>query len=387
MPSVVLQQQMSRIKDEQLTVAPPWTHIALDFAGPVKVKGEVNKRAMLKVWILIYSCRATKAVCLLATPGYSTADFLCKHTEFVCRKGRPSSIVSDRGSQLVAAGVDIANKELPVNKVDWEEVVRKNCTTSWTFVPIGGQHRNGISEATVKVMKKSLALALNPGADLTYAELVTLLSKITHSINSRPLALAQTSATSQQEDDMLPITPNHLLLGRATIDVPDMEYDPSSKFSARLAYVEQVYKSWWDRWIQDVLPTLVPCRRWKQIHRNVNIGDVVMMKYAGNVKDEYRLARVLEVYPDSKGLVRTVKVGYRRRDKREGSDVYWKKPLVEEKVAVQRLAMLQAVNEPLVASPEQSDDVEPREGLRREQLGADVISNLASVSLLRSRFS
>ena len=61
--------------------------------------------------------------------------------------------------------------------------------------------------------------------------------------------------------------------------------------------------------------------------------------------------------------------------------------MVEEKVAVQRLAMLQAVNEPLVASPEQSDDVEPREGPGRKQLGADVISNLASVSLLRSCFS
>ena len=171
---------------------------------------------------------------------------------------------------------------------------------------------------------------------------------------------------------MMPITPNHLLLGRATIDVPDMEYDPSSKFSARLAYVEQVYKSWWDRWIQDALPTLVPCKRWKQIHRNVSVGDVVMMKYAGNVKDEYRLARVLEVYPDDRGLVRTVKVGYRRRDKREGSDVYWKKPLVEEKVAVQRLAMLQAVNEPLVNSPEQTDEADPQEGPGHKQLGVEV---------------
>merc|ERR1712121_66674 len=105
-------------------------------------------------------------------------------------------------------------------------------------------------------------------------------------------------------DDMMPITPNHLLLGRATIDIPDMEYDPSSKFSARLAYVEQVYKTWWDKWIQDVLPTLVPCKRWKQIHRNVRVGDVVMMKYAGSIKDEYRLARILEVYPDDRGLVR-----------------------------------------------------------------------------------
>merc|ERR1711983_657204 len=126
---------------------------------------------------------------------------------------------------------------------------------------------------------------------------------------------------------MMPITPNHLLLGRATIEVPDMEYDPSSKFSARLAYVEQVYKTWWSKWIQDVLPTLVPCKRWKYIQKNVKVGDVVMMKY-----------------------------------KREASDVYWKKPLVEEKVAVQRLAMLQAVNEPLVAGSEEYAGVEYREG-------------------------
>ena len=152
---------------------------------------------------------------------------------------------------------------------------------------------------------------------------------------------------------MMPITPNHLLLGRATIEVPDMDYDPTSKFSARLAYVEQVYKAWWSKWIQDVLPTLVPCKRWKYIQRNVKVGDVVMMKYASSIKDEYRLARVLEVYPDDKGLVRTVKIGYRRKDKREGPNVYWKKPLVEEKVAVQRLAMLQAVNEPPVASSEE----------------------------------
>ena len=37
-------QQMSDIKAEQLTVAPPWTNVAmaLDFAGPVVVKGQVN---------------------------------------------------------------------------------------------------------------------------------------------------------------------------------------------------------------------------------------------------------------------------------------------------------------------------------------------------------
>ena len=99
---------------------------------------------------------------------------------------------------------------------------------------------------------------------------------------------------------MLPLTDNHLLLGNATIDVPDMEYDERNKFSARLSYVQEVYKSWWDRWIRDVLPTLVPCKRWKDIKKNVKKGDIVMMHYSGNLKNDYRLARVLEVYPDAK---------------------------------------------------------------------------------------
>ena len=71
------------------------------------------------------------------------------------------------------------------------------------------------------------------------------------------------------------------------------------------------------------------------------------MKYEGNMEDDYRIARVIEVYPDHKKLVRTVKVGFRKRDKREKPEVYWKKPLKEQVVAVQRLAVLQAAGEQL----------------------------------------
>ena len=53
------------------------------------------------------------------------------------------------------------------------------------------------------------------------------------------------------------------------------------------------------------------------------------------------------LYPDQKNLVRTGKVGYRKRDKRDKPEVYWKKPLTEQVVTVQRLAILQAAGEPL----------------------------------------
>ena len=77
----LMMQQMANIKDEQLTIAPPWTHICLDFAGPINVKDQVKRRVKLKSWILVYTCRSTKAVCLLCCPGYSTEDFLMKHLE------------------------------------------------------------------------------------------------------------------------------------------------------------------------------------------------------------------------------------------------------------------------------------------------------------------
>ena len=52
-----------------------------------------------------------------------------------------------------------------------------------------------------------------------------------------------------------------------------------------------------------------------------------------------------EVFPDKDGLVRTVKIGYRRRDKRESSEVYSKKPLTIESVGVQRLSLLLPISD------------------------------------------
>ena len=152
---------MALFKDESVQVCRPWSNISLDFAGPIIIKGDVNVRSRQKSWILVLVCRNTKKVCLLPTSGYSTADFLCKWEEFIARKGKPQTVVSDRGCQLVRAGMVLARKEKPENW-NWEDIVRKNCAINWQFVPVGSQHRNGLSEATVKILKKSLHHALTP---------------------------------------------------------------------------------------------------------------------------------------------------------------------------------------------------------------------------------
>ena len=123
-------------------------------------------------------------------------------------------------------------------------------------------------------MKKTLGLALGRGVELTYIEMETLLERITYTINSRPLAIANTPSTSQQEDVLMPITPNQLLLGRSTIDVPDMK-KADDKFSDRQAYMKAVHETWLKKWNDEVLPTLVPCIRWKHIQKNVKKGNML----------------------------------------------------------------------------------------------------------------
>ena len=81
-----------------------------------------------------------------------------------------------------------------------------------------------------------------------------------------------------------------------------------------------------------------------------------MMWYEGNVKDNYRLAKICEVFPDDKGLVRTVRVQYRKKDIRESKEVYRYKPLTEEKVAVQRLQLISSILEDEEKTEEVKED-------------------------------
>ena len=342
----LLGQRMAKLKEESLTVCRPWTYVSIDFAGPIIVKGTVNSRARKKIWIIVYVCRSTKAVCLLACHGYDTESFLLRHEEFVSRHGAPSQIVSDRGTQLVSASQVLAEKISP-GKWDWDRITKENCASSWKFVPIGSQHHNGLSESTVKVLKKSISNTLHPGVILNFPELVTLLARISYSINARPLGLSSISDTSQQEDVMLPITPNMLLLGRSSDVSPPLEYSEDARFCKRLAYISELEQEWWSRWYKQVLPTLFTYKRWKRKQDNLQVGDVVMLYYPGHFKDDYTLARVVEVHPDDENLVRKVTIKYRKKNPKESPEVCKSKKMIEEKVAVHRLQRLDLADEAL----------------------------------------
>ena len=70
-------------------------------------------------------------------------------------------------------------------------------------------------------------------------------------------------------------------------------------------------------WYQQVFPHLIPCKKWRNKVRNLEVGDVCLLYYPGALTGKYKLVRVVEIHPDPSGLVRTVTIKYKKRMKRE----------------------------------------------------------------------
>ena len=74
-----------------------FTHVSIYFLGPYEVRGVANKHAKVKVYGLVIVCQNTRAVKLLAVPGYDTYSFLLAYVRFTSDHGSPRLVVSDLG--------------------------------------------------------------------------------------------------------------------------------------------------------------------------------------------------------------------------------------------------------------------------------------------------
>ena len=92
------QQRIGRLPSSMLEPCPPFTNIALDYAGPFLVKGTVNARSRKKVWLILITCKNTRALEIMVVDGYDTAAFLLKWEEYISRHGEPDHVQVDAGS-------------------------------------------------------------------------------------------------------------------------------------------------------------------------------------------------------------------------------------------------------------------------------------------------
>ncbi|MCG8078292.1 MAG: hypothetical protein JAY75_18885, partial [Candidatus Thiodiazotropha taylori] len=155
----------------------------------------------------------------------------------------------------------------------------------------------------IKSEKKAMQAILG-NADVTDEELMTAMIGAEALVNSRPL----TYQSANPADDV-PLTPNHFLHGQiggqfAPDSCDDTDFNPRKRWRR----IQELVSHFWSRWLQEWVPTLNTRRKWYRIHRDVRVGDVMLVVSPDTPRGKWPLGRVLEVYSGKDGHVRVVKI-------------------------------------------------------------------------------
>ena len=299
------QQVMGKIPIERLKPAPAWSYSSVDLFGPFEIKGETNKRSRSKGYGVLFNCMLSRAVYVDLSPDYSTDSFLLVIRRFMAVKGCPIKIWSDRGSQIVAA-----NKELKQALLNLDEEAINNFSSAnsfdWEFSAPDAPWQNGCAEALIKSVKKAISIAIGSQA-LSFSEMLTVLYEAAELVNERPIGKHPTSV-----EEGTYLAPNDLQLGRSSSKIPHEEYSMSTKLSVRYHFVQQIISAFWKKWTVNFFPSLLVRQKWHTSHRNVMVGDVVLVQDTKQRKGDWKLGRVVRADPSLRdGFVRNVDIQHK----------------------------------------------------------------------------
>jgi hypothetical protein len=163
---------------------PPFTDIGIDLFGPFEVK---SGRSSVKRYGCIFTCLACRAIHIEVVFSLDVSSFLNALQRFSARRGWPSRIWSDNGTNFVAADRELQHAFVAWNKQHVEKHLQQH-SIEWHFNPPHASHMGGAWERLIRSVRKTL-MGLTTLQKLDDESLVTLLCSAEMIVNSRPLML------------------------------------------------------------------------------------------------------------------------------------------------------------------------------------------------------
>ena len=176
----------------------------------------------------------------------------------------------------------------------------------WERNPPTASHMGGVWERQIRSVRDILQLLLKNHAHILNDEaLHTLLLEAEAIVNSRPLTIENIN-----DPESLPLSPNHLLTMKSKVVMPPPGIFQKEDLYTRKRWrrVQHLANQFWQRWRKEYLNTLQQRQKWTTVKRNFEVGDIVLLKEETLVRNHWPQAPVVEIFPDSDNLVRTVKL-------------------------------------------------------------------------------
>ena len=288
---------------------PPFSHIGLDFAGPLYVEiknSEDEIKESQKVYVCLFTCASTRAVYLELTRTLSVESFLFAFRRYTSRRGLPATISSDNAKTFRSSSQDI--RKIARAEEVWRYLANKQI--SWNFIIEKAPWWGGFWERLVRSIKKPLKKILGRST-LSFDELSTVLVEIEGIINSRPL----TYVYDDNESISFPLTPSDLIYGRRITSTPNATHyevvSTNQSLTKKSRHHRHVLQQLTNQWRREYL---IELKERSQVgskgcnKRRISIGDLVLLKNDSTSRAFWKLGKVEELIPGKDGNVRAAVV-------------------------------------------------------------------------------
>lgn len=293
------EQKMADLPPERIEATPPFTYSGMDCFGPFYVK---DGRKELKRYRLLFSCMCSRAIHIEVLDDLSTDAFLSALRCFIAIRGNVSHLQSDQGTNFVGARNEF---QVLMKGMEQERVKELGC--NFVMNPPASSHMGGVWERQIRTVRSVLTSILDQSAGrLDSSSLRTFLYEVMAIVNSRPL-------TTEHLNDPLgpePLTPNHILTMKSSIIAP-----PPGEFVREDLYLQKRWKrvqffsnEFWTRWRKEYLLSLQQRSKWNKDRRNAKVNDIVLLQDDGTPRNQWKLAKVVEVFQGADGRVRKLKL-------------------------------------------------------------------------------
>ena len=289
-----------------LMIAPPFYVTQVDLTGPFKAYTPHNKRATIKIYLVVFCCATTGTININVMENYTAEAFLKAYIRHSCNAGYPKILLTDEGSQLIKGC-----KEMLMNFRDAQRRLYVRYKCEFKVCPVGGHNMHGRVERKIRHVKESLEKTVH-NERLSVIEWETVGAEISNSINDLPITLHN---WSQDLENLDLITPNRLRLGRNNDRSPIGPLLVTTKPDQFIESNERIFTCWFEHWLISCVPHLVHQPKWFRTDYDLQKGDVVLfLKEEGSLVGSYQYGMVESVETDKDEKIRTVNVRYQNHN-------------------------------------------------------------------------
>ena len=295
---------MADLPEERVMETAPFTNSGVDLFGPFEIK---QGRKTVTVFVALFTCFSSRAIHLETVSNPTTDSFILALRRFLARRGPITSLRSDNGTNFVGASNEFKKtyNEMDHSKIGNFLLEQKCDWIRWEKNTPEASHTGGVWERQIRSVRSVLTNLLHEhSALLTSEAFQTLLAEAELIVNSRPL----TADTNDPNNPALSPIQLLTLKSKVVLPPPGVFQKEDIYCKRRWRQVQHLANLFWTRFRKEYLQNLQLRNKWNHPKRNFVVNDIVLLRDSAVSRQQWPMAKVINTFSGSDGLVRSVEL-------------------------------------------------------------------------------